>query len=163
MHKRENDTGVLTQIVDAKLRLPHLAGCRMKVSASAPLTPARKADHPTNNRLAAPPQKKPELARSETLNQEVSPRQPISAHRARLEKASSAPQEGINARRRPDAWAQPPEALSSPAPVVPAVPPALKVARLANQISIAPADSPCKKRNPAALLECNSSFVKKQN
>jgi hypothetical protein len=163
MHKRENGTDVLTQIVDAKLRLPRLAECRMKVSAPAPLTPARKADHPTNNRLAAQPQKKPELARSETLNQEVSPRQAISAHRAPPAKASSAPRAEINARPRPDAWAQPPEALSSPALVVPAVPRALKVARLANQISIAPADSRCKKRNPAVLQECNSSFVKKQN
>ena len=102
MHKWENDTDVLTQIVDAKLRLPHLPECRMKVSTPAPLTPARKADHPTNDRSAAQPQKKPELARSETLNQEVSPRQAISAHRARLEKASSAPQEEINGRPRPD-------------------------------------------------------------
>jgi hypothetical protein len=163
MHKWENDIGVLTQIVDAKLRLPHLPECRMKVSAPTPLTPARKADHPTNNRLAAQPQKKPELARSETLNQEVSPRQATSVHRARLEKASSAPQEGINARRRPDAWAQPPEALSSPGRAAPAAPPTLKQDRPANQISIAPADRRCKKRDPAALQECNSSFVKKQN
>src|ERR1700688_4665596 len=102
MHKRENDTDVLTQIVDAKLRLPHLAECRMKVSAPAPLTPARKADHRTNGRLAAQPQKKLQSARYETLNQEASPRPEISAHKARLEKASSAPQEEINGRPRPD-------------------------------------------------------------
>jgi hypothetical protein len=102
MHKWENDIGVLTQIVDAKLRLPYLAECRMKVSAPAPLTPARKADHSTNNRLAAQPQKKPELARSETLNLGAFPRQAISAHKAQPEKAFSAPQEEINARPRPD-------------------------------------------------------------
>src|ERR1700688_933528 len=102
MHKRENDIGVLTQIVDAKLRLHPLAECRMKISAPAPLTPARKARPRTNDRSAAQPRKKLELARYETLNLRAFPHQAISAHKARLEKVSSAPQEGTNARLRPD-------------------------------------------------------------
>jgi hypothetical protein len=133
----------------------------MKVSASAPLTPGRKADHPVKDLVPAQPQKRPAWVRCETLNPQASPHRVISALKARPGKASSAPPAEINALRRPDAWAQPPEALSSPAPVAPAVPPTLKLDRQANQISIAPADSPCKKRNPAAPQRCNSHPTKR--
>ena len=53
MHKSENVIGVLTRIVDAKLRLCRLEECRMKITAPVPSAKDRKADHQTKDRSAA--------------------------------------------------------------------------------------------------------------
>jgi hypothetical protein len=93
MHKSENVIGVLTRIVDAKLRLCRLAECRMKIAAPAPPAQDRKANHQTKDRLAAQPRKKPESVHCATQNLPVSP----SAHKARPEKGYSVPLEEISA------------------------------------------------------------------
>ena len=53
MHKWENGLGALTQIADAKLKLPHLAGWAMKVTAPVLSTPDRKqiTERKTDRRL----------------------------------------------------------------------------------------------------------------
>ena len=107
MHKWENGLGALTQIADAKLKLPHLADWAMKVTAPVLSTPDRKADHRAKDRSAALSQMKPARVRCETLNPQVSPRLAISAPQARPEKVSSAPPAEISALLRPDAWAPP--------------------------------------------------------
>jgi hypothetical protein len=153
MHKWENDTGVLTQIVDAKSKLHHPAECKMTAMVPAPLTAGRKADHRTNNRLAAQPRKKQASARYAMLNPRAFPLQAILAPKARRAKASSAPPAEINARPRPGAWAQSSQRPSSLTRSVQALP-TLKRDQLSNHISIALADSRCKKRNPAAPQGC---------
>jgi hypothetical protein len=97
MHKSENVIGVLTRIVDAKLRLCRLAECRMKIAAPAPSAQDRKADHQTKDRSAAQPRKKPESVHCATQNLPASPRPAISAHKARPEKGYSVPLEEISA------------------------------------------------------------------
>ena len=59
MHKWENGLGALTQIADAKLKLPHLAGWAMKVTAPVLSKPDRKADHRAKDRSAALSKMKP--------------------------------------------------------------------------------------------------------
>jgi hypothetical protein len=97
MHKSENVIGVLTRIVDAKLRLCRLAECRMKITAPAPSALDRKADHQTKDLSAAQPRKKPESVHCAMLNPPASPPRAISARKARPEKGSSAPPGAINA------------------------------------------------------------------
>ena len=59
MHKWENGLGALTQIADAKLKLPPPADWAMKVTAPVLSTPDRKADHRAKDRSAALSKMKP--------------------------------------------------------------------------------------------------------
>jgi hypothetical protein len=161
MHKWEDDTGVLTQIVVAKSKLHHPAECKMKAMAPAPLTAGRKADRRTKNRLVVQPRKKQASVRCETLNPRAFPLQAILAHKAPLAKASSALPAEINARPRPGAWAQSSQRPSSLTRSVQALPTS-KRDQLSNHISIARADSQCKKRNPAAQQECKFRRTQKE-
>jgi hypothetical protein len=160
MHKRENDTGVLTQIVVVKSKLHHPAECKMKVTVRALFIAARKTYRRTKDRLAAQQRKKQASARYATLNPRAFPLQAILAHKARRAKAFSAPPTEINARPRPGAWAQSSQRPSSLTRSVQALP-TLKRDHLSNHISIARADSQCKERNPAAQQECK--FRRPQN
>src|ERR1700693_2474524 len=97
MHKSENVIGVLTQIVDAKLRLRHLAECRMKITTPAPSVQGRKTYRQTKDRSAAQSQKKPASVHCATQNLPASPRPAISAHKVQPEKGYSVPLAAISA------------------------------------------------------------------